>query len=271
MVCICKYSHSAHTHTHMYGELFSLSLCVCVPHSQMRFSLDVSCIRLIAIYHRNDEMLIPFLRLHYISGGTVAFVVACGCHCHCNTQIYTVSRSFRSMPLCIQCFDFGAELLLSLSLSSSHFDNIWILDSRHCVVQAQCLLHASLTLSRLQQLLTFFDFTYFRCSFGCRQRRRRRRWQKNNSKSFVLSSSLCFSFVLLQPMLENNSLSFLVIVQINCYQTINRQEVIVFSHYTFANWIIQRVSPIIIAYLPPAGNYFVENFAISPESYHQYD
>lgn len=33
---------------------------------------------------------------------------------------------------------------------------------------------------------------------------------------------------------------FLVIVQINCYQAINRQEVIVFSHYTFANWIIQR-------------------------------
>lgn len=41
-------------------------------------SLDVSCIRLIAIYHQNDEMLIPFLRLHYISGGAVAIVIACG-------------------------------------------------------------------------------------------------------------------------------------------------------------------------------------------------
>lgn len=118
------YTHtSSHTHTNTHTVTVTFTNAV---------SLDVSCIRLIAIYHRNDEILIPFLRLQYISDGKYAVVFVAG-GCLCAFQFQFVSHSFR---ICVYS---GYELMppvpppLLLLLSSSLL-LLLLLASAVCIV-----------------------------------------------------------------------------------------------------------------------------------------
>lgn len=93
MVCICKYSNRIHIRVSALSlslpfslsiELHSVYVCVCVciaSHLQnCGFTWRLMHSAWFRFYHQNDEMLIPFLRLHYISGGILCSIVtACGC------------------------------------------------------------------------------------------------------------------------------------------------------------------------------------------------